>query len=71
MEEREYQDFQELPEQGREAEYQAFPSDFMFQLNKTEFEQLKSDLIFHNGISSCGGTRKGHGDYSSWCNVLP
>ena len=35
-----------------------FPSDFMFQLNKTEFEQLKTDLIFQNGISSWGGTRK-------------
>lgn len=35
-----------------------FPSDFMFQLNKTEFEQLKNDLIFQNGISSWGGTRK-------------
>ena len=35
-----------------------FPSDFMFQLNKTEFEQLKDDLIFQNGISSWGGTRK-------------
>ena len=35
-----------------------FPSDFMFQLNKIEFEQLKSDLIFQNGISSWGGTRK-------------
>ena len=35
-----------------------FPSDFMFQLNKTEFEQLKADLIFQNGISSWGGTRK-------------
>lgn len=35
-----------------------FPLDFMFQLNKTEFEQLKSDLIFQNGISSWGGTRK-------------
>ena len=30
----------------------------MFQLNKTEFEQLKNDLIFQNGISSWGGTRK-------------
>ena len=30
----------------------------MFQLNKSEFEQLKSDLIFQNGISSWGGTRK-------------
>ena len=35
-----------------------FPSDFMFLLNKTEFEQLKNDLIFQNGISSWGGTRK-------------
>ena len=35
-----------------------FPSDFMFQLYKTEFEQLKSDLIFQNGLSSWGGTRK-------------
>ena len=35
-----------------------FPTDFMFQLNKTEFEQLKNDLIFQNGISSWGGTRK-------------
>ena len=30
-----------------------FPEDFMFQLNKEEF-----DLIFQNGISSWGGTRK-------------
>jgi hypothetical protein len=30
-----------------------FPSDFMFQLNSTEF-----DLIFQNGTSSWGGTRK-------------
>jgi hypothetical protein len=30
-----------------------FPDDFMFQLNNTEF-----DLIFQNGISSWGGTRK-------------
>ena len=35
-----------------------FPSDFMFQLNQTEFEKLKNDLIFQNGISSWGGTRK-------------
>ena len=35
-----------------------FPPDFMFQLNKTEFEQLKNDLIFQNGISNWGGTRK-------------
>ncbi|KAA6315333.1 hypothetical protein EZS27_034191 [termite gut metagenome] len=30
-----------------------FPDDFMFQLNNTEF-----DLIFQNGTSSWGGTRK-------------
>lgn len=30
-----------------------FPADFMFQLNNTEF-----DLIFQNGTSSWGGTRK-------------
>jgi hypothetical protein len=30
-----------------------FPDDFMFQLNKDEF-----NLIFQNGISSWGGTRK-------------
>ena len=35
-----------------------FPSNFMFQLNKTEFDQLQNDLIFQNGISSWGGTRK-------------
>ena len=38
--------------------FRRFPSDFMFQLNKTEFEQMKSDLIFQNGTSSWGGTRK-------------
>ncbi len=31
-----------------------FPEDFMFQLNKEEFENLK----FHFGTSSWGGTRK-------------
>ena len=31
-----------------------FPDDFMFQLTKEEFK----DLIFQNGISSWGGTRK-------------
>ena len=31
-----------------------FPEDFMFQLNKTEFE----NLIFQSGTSSWGGTRK-------------
>jgi hypothetical protein len=30
-----------------------FPEDFMFQLNSEEF-----NLIFQNGISSWGGTRK-------------
>ena len=35
-----------------------FPPDFMFQLTKDEFERLKSDLIFQNGTSSWGGTRK-------------
>lgn len=30
-----------------------FPEDFMFQLNNKEF-----DLIFQNGTSSWGGTRK-------------
>ena len=34
-----------------------FPPDFMFQLSKDEFEQLKN-LIFQNGISRWGGTRK-------------
>ncbi len=35
-----------------------FPSDFMFQLTKEEFDQLKTNLIFQNGISNWGGTRK-------------
>ena len=35
-----------------------FPPDFMFQLNMEEFIKLKNDLIFQNGISSWGGTRK-------------
>lgn len=35
-----------------------FPSDFMFQLTAEEFEILKSNLIFQNGISSWGGDRK-------------
>ncbi len=35
-----------------------FPPDFMFQLTKEEFEKLRNDLIFQNGISSWGGTRK-------------
>ena len=34
-----------------------FPSDFMFQLTKEEFDQLKTNLIFQNGISNWGGTR--------------
>ena len=35
-----------------------FPEDFMFQLNQTEFDELRSNLIFQNGTSSWGGTRK-------------
>ena len=35
-----------------------FPPDFMFQLSKEEFEKLRNDLIFQNGISNWGGTRK-------------
>ena len=35
-----------------------FPSDFMFQLTREEFDQLKTNLIFQNGISNWGGTRK-------------
>lgn len=35
-----------------------FPPDFMFQLTKDEFNKLKSDLIFQNGTSNWGGTRK-------------
>ena len=35
-----------------------FPSDFMFQLTKAEFEELKNNLIFQFGISRWGGTRK-------------
>jgi len=35
-----------------------FPPDFMFQLTKEEFQNLKNDLIFQNGTSSWGGTRK-------------
>lgn len=35
-----------------------FPSDFMFQLTSEEFEELKANLIFQNGTSNWGGTRK-------------
>lgn len=35
-----------------------FPPDFMFQLTKDEFNKLRSDLIFQNGTSNWGGTRK-------------
>ena len=35
-----------------------FPPDFMLQLTKDEFNRLKSDLIFQNGTSNWGGTRK-------------
>ena len=35
-----------------------FPLDFMFQRNQEEFQKLKENLIFQNGISNWGGTRK-------------
>ncbi len=35
-----------------------FPNDFMFRLTKEEFDSLKANLIFQNGISNWGGTRK-------------
>ena len=35
-----------------------FPPDFMFQLTKEEFDKWRNDLIFQNGTSSWGGTRK-------------
>lgn len=35
-----------------------FPEDFMFQLTPEEFGALKADLIFQNGTSNWGGTRK-------------
>ena len=35
-----------------------FPPDFMFQLTKEEFDELKANLIFQNGISNWGGPRK-------------
>ena len=35
-----------------------FPPDFMFQLSKEEFDELKKNLIFQFGISRWGGTRK-------------
>ena len=34
-----------------------FPTDFMFQLTRDEFEKLRNDMIFQNGISNWGGTR--------------
>ena len=33
-----------------------FPPDFMFQLTKEEFDELKANLIFQNGISNWGAT---------------
>ena len=42
----------------RKRNIRRFPPDFMFQLNKEEFEKLRNDLIFQNGISNWGGTRK-------------
>ena len=35
-----------------------FPADFMFQLTKHEFDELRENLIFQNGTSNWGGTRK-------------
>ena len=35
-----------------------FPPDFMFQLTNEEFAVLRNNLIFQNGTSSWGGTRK-------------
>ena len=35
-----------------------FPDDFMFQLTPIEFDELKLNLIFQNGTSNWGGTRK-------------
>lgn len=35
-----------------------FPDDFTFQLTKAEFDELKTNLIFQNGTSNWGGTRK-------------
>lgn len=35
-----------------------FPPDFMFQLTKEEFDELNQNLIFQNGTSNWGGTRK-------------
>lgn len=35
-----------------------FPDDFMFQLTKAEFDELKTNLIFQNGTPNWGGTRK-------------
>ena len=35
-----------------------FPDDFMFQLTKAEVDELKTNLIFQNGTSNWGGTRK-------------
>lgn len=35
-----------------------FPPDFMFQLTSEEFTELQQNLIFQNGTSNWGGTRK-------------
>lgn len=35
-----------------------FPPDFMFQLTSEEFAELQQNLIFQNGTSNWGGTRK-------------
>ena len=43
-----------------------FPGDFMFQLNEEEFR----NLIFQNGTSSWGGTRKPPYAFTSGCDVI-
>ncbi len=35
-----------------------FPPDFMFQLTKEEYDEMQQNLIFQNGTSRWGGTRK-------------
>ena len=42
----------------------------MFQLTKEEFEKMKSDLIFQNGTSSWGGTRKLPYAFTELCQPL-
>ena len=44
-----------------------FPPDFMFQLTKEEFEKLRTDLIFQNGISRWGGTATSKDSLKTLC----